>query len=482
MATRWYRSLYWRIGLGFIVFLAATLIAQGVVGALLVSRAASALPERAPFNFATLVASDLSAALTSDPALDVDGYVRQEYARVSYPIVIVMRDGRVSIPAPFSESDGLVRFARGWLEREASGEPPRRFSRRAGLSPARRPPLEPARIVVDGKVAGLVVVPLRAPAFALVRQLAPALTVVAIVLLATATTMAAFVIFTPAQRRLRALEVATTRLGGGDLTARAEVSGGDEIASLAGSFNAMADELSERARQLEEVDRRRRQLLADVSHELGTPLTAIRGYVETLTMPNVEIDAAARERYLGIISDETTRLERLVADLLDLARLEGGGARIDVEDVSVQQLFDRIVARHERAAAEKSVAFSRLIAPGATTIRGDEGRLEQALQNLAANALRHAPSGSLLSLDAARSNGLVRLSITDAGDGIPPEHLPHVFDRFYKADQSRSSLQSSGSGLGLSIVKAIAERHGGRVEVESQPGRTRFSLIVPAAN
>src|SRR6185503_4047203 len=167
----------------------------------------------------------------------------------------------------------------------------------------------------------------------------------------------------PARRRLRALETAAHRLGAGDLTARAPDRGGDEIAAVASAFNAMARDLAARADALAASDRVRRQLLADVSHELTTPVTAMRGYLETLTMPELALDEATRSRYLGIISDESNRLERLLGDLLDLARLEGGGGTLRIEDVPVADLFDRVVARHERAAQDAGVTVTAAVDP-----------------------------------------------------------------------------------------------------------------------
>jgi signal transduction histidine kinase len=194
-------------------------------------------------------------------------------------------------------------------------------------------------------------------------------------------------------------------------------------------------------------------------------------------MTELELDEPTRARYLGIIGDETGRLERIIGDLLDLARLEGGGGTLSVDDVAVDQLFERVVARHERAATGRGVTIHTEIAADGGRVRGDQSRLEQALQNLAANALRYAPSGSALTLGAYRDGDNVVLSVADQGAGIAPEHLPHVFDRFFKADASRAVGQSDGgSGLGLSIVKAIVERHGGSVAVESAPGRTVFRL------
>jgi signal transduction histidine kinase len=289
-------------------------------------------------------------------------------------------------------------------------------------------------------------------------------------------------IFGPARRRLRALETAARRLGSGDLAARAPDRGGDEIAAVASAFNAMAVDLSARVEALAASDRVRRQLLADVSHELTTPVTAMRGYLETLRMPELTLDEATRERYLTIISDETNRLERLIGDLLDLARLEGGGGALHIEDLAVAGLFDRVTARHEHACRAAGITMARSIEQGAEAVAGDRDRLEQALQNLAANAIRYAPPGSTVRLRSQIADGGVALSVEDEGaSGIAPEHRPHIFDRFYKADAARAAEASvsGGSGLGLSIVKAIVERHGGRISVTSRPGHTIFQVFLP---
>jgi two-component system sensor histidine kinase BaeS len=299
----------------------------------------------------------------------------------------------------------------------------------------------------------------------------------AVLLLIGGTAVAALVIFRPAQARLRAVEDAARRFGDGDLTARAPELGGDEVAAVAAAFNRMAGDLAARQAQLVEADRARRQLLADVSHELMTPLTAIRGYAETLALPQFTPQSKEGQRAVRVIHEEGERIERLVKDLLDLARFEAGGIALTLENVDVDELFERVVDRHARAAQEKNVAIE--IEPHEEDIRlvGDPHRLEQAVQNLAANALRHTPPGGSVRLGASRADGRVTLTVTDTGVGIPEQHLPHVFDRFYKADESRSG---TGSGLGLSIVKAIVERHGGAVSARSRQGvETTFEIVLP---
>jgi two-component system sensor histidine kinase BaeS len=389
----------------------------------------------------------------------------------------------------FGRGESGKPFGRG----EAASRPPRPFpgpygrGERADARGGGFRGFRPAPIIAQNHVAGLVVVPPEPPFRFLLTRYAPVLGSVAIITLVVGALIATVAIFGPARRRLRAVEHAARALGAGDLTARAPAGGTDEVAAVATAFNAMAGDLAARAEALASSDRARRQLLADVSHELTTPVTAMRGYLETLTMPGFDLDEPTRARYLGIIGDETARLERIIGDLLELARLEGGGGSFSEADVDVGQLFDRVVARHERTAAAVDVTIAAIVEPGAERVRGDAGRLEQALQNLAANALRYSPRGSAVELRARRADSGVTLTVSDAGPGIAPEHLPRVFDRFYKAEESRAARQgvagAGGSGLGLSIVKAIAGRHGASVAVQSEPGHTTFSIagLVPAA-
>lgn len=334
-----------------------------------------------------------------------------------------------------------------------------------------------ASIEHNGEVVGVVWVP---PLTGLGRAadvIGTPLAIGAFLLLIAGTALAALVIFRPAQARLRALEDAARRFGEGDLTARAPAIGGDEVSAVADAFNRMAADLAARQAQLVEADRARRQLLADVSHELMTPLTAIRGYAETLALPQFTPQAAEGLRAVKVIQEEGERIERLVGDLLDLARFEAGGISLAQESVAVDELFERVSERHAKTAEDKQVSI--VIEPHDEDLRlvGDPMRIEQAMQNLAANALKHTPPGGQIRLGARQDGGSMVLTVSDNGAGIPAEHLPHVFDRFYKADRSRSQ---SGSGLGLSIVKAIIERHGGRVAARSTPYvETVFEVTLP---
>jgi signal transduction histidine kinase len=481
--TVWYRSLYWRIGVGLIAFLALMLVAQGALFIYTSDRIAGSMPATSPRRLAVLVASDLSTALNSDPEIDIKEYVRDQYSNVIQPFIVLMRDGREVSNHPAGIPDD-VRIA---LRREmARGELPVRGrvfvprptqdDRFGGPPPFRLG--EFAAVFVDGVPVGTVAVLLgRPPMGMIVREMAPTMALVGGSVLVVGSTLIALFVFGPARRRLKQLQEATVRFGAGDMMARAPDRGGDEVAALARSFNQMGDELASRARALELSDKARRQLLADVSHELMTPLTAMRGYIETLRMNELGLDEQTRDRYLRIIDDETHRLERIIGDLLDLARLEGGGGTMRREPVPVQALFERVHARHERELTARRITLAANISRGAETVIGDPDRLEQALQNLAANALRHTPDGGEIVMSADLVDGKLRLRVRDSGSGIPPEHLPLIFDRFYKVDASRKA--AGGSGLGLSIVKAIVERHGGTVSAHNEGGAV-FDILLPA--
>src|SRR5688572_12895162 len=484
----WYRSLYWRIAIGFVLFLAAMLAAQGGALVYLISRMDVA-PGPPPPEVTRLIARDLSEALTANPRLDIEEFFRQEYEGRT-PLVAIMKDGRVVSTDGTMPSGALLTeirarlnadpesFGRGRGGRGRAGGP--RTLRPDGAAPqprfgALRRAGPAGAVIVDGVPAGVIIAMPRSA----LRQLGPTLAVVGGVLVVVGTTIAALLVFGPVRPRLRSLEDAARKVGAGDLTARAREDGGDEVSALARAFNQMTHDLQQRAQQLQAVDRTRRLLLADVSHELMTPLTGMRGYLETLSLHAQSLDPETRERYLAIIRDETLRVEHIVGDLLELSRLEGGGESFDAQDVPLEDLFGRVVARHGRAAEEKGVEIATNIAPGAEIVTGDPMRLEQALQNLAANALRHTSKGGRVELSATYENGAIVVTVTDTGSGIAPEHLPHVFDRFYKVDPSRAG-ETAGSGLGLSIVKAIVERHGGAVAATSRPGGgTTFTLKFP---
>jgi signal transduction histidine kinase len=509
--------------LGFVGLLATLLIVQGFVFLWMTGQMDELSPTRTSAQFASAIATEVAEALTDQPDLDLDAFVKAKYGRALRGFAVVMADGRVVV----SERMPMPPPSIGQLRRRLSGDPPGRGGGPGrgdrgrfdgpppdGPPPPPRdgppppfgggrgdrgprdgrggpggpgggpPPIESALIVVNAATVGIVGVPAGAPPWGLrIRDVGPLLAVSALALLVTGTAIAALLVFRPTHRRLRNLQQAAESLGAGASGVRAADTGGDEVASLARTFNDMAAKLDERTQALEVADRTRRQLLADVSHELSTPLAAIRGYVETLDFADASLDAATKQRYLGIVQEEAARLEHIIGDLLDLARLEGGGAAFTMQDVSVATLFGRIQDRHAPVVREREITLETIGADVVPEIRGDANRLEQALQNLVANAIRHTPERGRVTVrikPQGSSGSAVRLLVEDTGPGIPAEHLPHIFDRFYKVDASRAGTTvPSGSGLGLSIVQAIVSRHGGTVTAENRPeGGARFVVVL----
>jgi signal transduction histidine kinase len=498
-----FRSLYWRIAIGFVAMLALLLLSQAALFLWLTGRFTESVSSSTPQELADLVARELSDALADRPALDLDAFVRERFTDVRRPFLVALRDGRRAsnrpggLPPGFGErpgwrggpppsSRGADEPGRERLRSPGPDDPPppppAQLGRRRGRGGPGGPP-HLAPIVVGGAQIGHVAVPSGPPPMeALIRELGPTLTWSGLAILAIGSTLIALVVFRPARKRLQSLDEAARALGEGRTDVRADDRGGDEVSALAHTFNQMAAELEARSRALAASDNARRQLLADVSHELMTPLTAIRGYTETLAMPGLSVDDATRARYLDIVDQETYKLEAIIGDLLDLARLEGGGGTLTLENVPVSELFGRVADRHAPAVRSRGIDLE-IAVPGDLEVKGDLQRLEQAIQNVASNALRHTPDGGRIELRAEARGDRVHITVRDTGPGIPPEHLSHIFDRFYKADASRTaSGATTGSGLGLSIVRAIVERHGGTITASNAPeGGALFEIALPRA-
>jgi signal transduction histidine kinase len=250
------------------------------------------------------------------------------------------------------------------------------------------------------------------------------------------------------------------------------------VRALEAAFVGVRLDLAARDEARREADQARRQMLADVSHELKTPLTALRGYLETLQMSDLDLDPAVRERYFHTIERETVRLDRLADDLLDLARLEARVGAIDARLFAVERVFQHVMLRHEHETRQREIEVDVSVAEEADQIVADPERIEQMVENLFANALRSTPAGGHIELRANGDGSAVVLAVVHSGRGIPADRVAFVFDRFYPADPSRRR-DAPDSGLGLSIAKAIVERHHGSIAVTSVPGRTAFTIVLP---
>ncbi len=242
----------------------------------------------------------------------------------------------------------------------------------------------------------------------------------------------------------------------------------DEVGRLILAFNQTLE-------RLEKLFDSQRRFLADVSHELRTPLTVIKGEVGLMRLTN-QLDAES----LGNIEKEVDRLTRLVGDLLLLAQAESGRLPLDFQTVELDTVLLEVLQQMRTLASGK--VELNLLDIDQALVQGDRDRLKQVLLNLIANAVNYTPPGGEVCLSLRQQDGQAQLVVEDSGPGIPVEDLPHIFDRFYRADPSRKRSENSGFGLGLSIAQWIVQRHGGRIEVESQPGQgARFTVWLPVS-
>jgi signal transduction histidine kinase len=274
-------------------------------------------------------------------------------------------------------------------------------------------------------------------------------------------------------RPLKSHTMAASAVAAGDLSQRVSVSSGDEISDLADAFNRMAV-------QLDRAETLRQQLTADIAHELRTPITVIQGNVEALQDGIFPLTQEALEPIL----DKTLLLRRLVEDLRQLALAESGQLSLIPEPLDLGHLAGQAIDAFHPPAEARGVELSLAPADSIPLVRADRQRVQQVLDNLLSNALRYTPDGGRITVGLARENESIRVTVTDTGPGIPVEVLPNVFERFYRADQSRERLSDGGgSGLGLAVARSIIEAHGGRIDVKSLPGEGAtfwFSLPVDA--
>ena len=267
---------------------------------------------------------------------------------------------------------------------------------------------------------------------------------------------------------IRSLSAAAVRLGQGDFSQRVSLSGPSEMGQLAHTFNTMAENLGR-------LEAQRRNLVADVAHEIRTPLSNIQGYLEAikdgLLQPTPD--------NIDTIHSQVLHLSLLVEDLRLLAQAEAGALHLDLREDSLGSVLEEAVLAFRPRADLKGVELTLDIPPGFPRVWMDRTRIAQVVANLLDNAVRHTPSGSAVTVTVTESGDMGRVTVADSGPGIPETDLPFVFERFYRVDPSRSR-STGGTGLGLTIGKQLVEAHRGQIQVESAPGQgTRFTFTLP---
>ena len=288
---------------------------------------------------------------------------------------------------------------------------------------------------------------------------------------ATAGLVAVLLIWLLSRRILGPLEALTTaagRMAQGDLHQRVEVKSKDEIGNLATAFNSMSEGVSR-------LEQARRNMVADVAHELRTPIANIMGYLELM----VDGTLKPERNILESLHGEAVLLSRLVEDLQDLELMDAGKLKLARLRIDPEEVIEKAVTATQPLAAEKEVDLKIQMPADLPAIEADPDRLGQVLRNLLNNAVTHTPAGGHVNIEACRRSGEIEVRVSDTGPGIAAEHLPHIFERFYRADQSRRR-STGGAGLGLAIVKELVEMQGGHVRAESPPGQgASFYVTLP---
>jgi two-component system OmpR family sensor kinase/two-component system sensor histidine kinase BaeS len=280
-----------------------------------------------------------------------------------------------------------------------------------------------------------------------------------------------FVVFRSITAPLNRLTRAAHGVATGDLAQRVQINSGDEIADLGAAFNSMAENL-QRGEQI------RREMTADIAHELRTPLSVIQGNLEAVLDGVYPADA----EHIQPALDQAQLLARLVEDLRTLALAEAGQLSLDRQPTDATALVKRVVASFEPKAADKRVTLTVDAPPSPPPVHADGQRIAQVLTNLLGNALRYTPEGGRVDARLQTESRSVLIAISDTGPGISTQDRPHIFDRFYRADKSRSR-EGGGSGLGLAIARSIVEAHGGRIWAESKTGQgTTITFTLPISS
>jgi len=264
---------------------------------------------------------------------------------------------------------------------------------------------------------------------------------------------------------------AARAVAAGDYNQQLEPQGPAEAESMALAFNEMVD-------RVQASQQAQRDFVANVSHELKTPLTSIQGFAQAITDGTAE-DIQSVHHAARVIYEESDRLRRMVEDLLDLARFDAGQVMFDRQPVELEGLVGAVVERLSVRAAERAVRVENLLTDFPPII-GDGDRLAQVFTNLVDNAIKHMPEGGVVKLHGEHRHGWITIHVDDSGSGIPPEELSRIFERFYQLDKARAGGPGRGVGLGLAISREIVQAHGGRLVAQSEPGRgSRFTVQLP---
>lgn len=293
------------------------------------------------------------------------------------------------------------------------------------------------------------------------------------------TLVAGFVLFFLLTNRLRKLSLGVQEFINGNYKHRIPLKGKDELALLGKAFNDMAQSIEEGITKLKDAEQMRSQMIANISHDLRSPLTSIRGNLETVLLKENHISDEQRKEFIEITLRSVAGFQKMVEELLDLAKLEARQIEAKRVDFSLAELVQDVILKMKGQSDEKNLSVRYDPDPDLPLFNGDIGLLERAFTNVISNAIEYTPEAGSVMISMKREGNSGLLTVSDTGPGIPPVDLPHIFERFYRADKSRTR-KAHGTGLGLSIVKEVVELHGGTIGATNGPeGGAVFTISLP---
>jgi len=286
------------------------------------------------------------------------------------------------------------------------------------------------------------------------------------------------VLFFNLTKRLRKLTQAVRQFEKGDYQNRIPVTSDDELGQLTYAFNHMADTIKGNMEELRKNDSLRRELIANISHDLRSPITSIQGYLETILMKEDSMESGQRKKFLESILSQVINLNKLVHELFELSKLDSMQTKPNPEPFSLAELVQDVVLKFQQQAEQRNIQLISHVAKNMPFAIGDIGMIDRVLSNLIDNAIRYTHDNGKVKITLSDEGNVVKVRVGDNGEGIPAEDLPHIFDRFYRVEKSRSK-HSGGSGLGLAIVKKIVEAHKSSISVNSVLNQgTTFSFYL----
>lgn len=480
------KSLYWRISTSFLIILLLLGLAYILITAIAADRYFKETTQR--------LNSHVAESMLLEVTPFIDGKVNEEaLGKIMHSMMAVNPSLEVYLLNPEGEILSFVVLDKKVKLNRINLEPVQKFISNKGDSyilgddprnPGKETIFSATEVIEDGKKMGYVYMVLASEKYdnvtsALVSSYWLQVGTKTFILTLLAAFTIGLILIWYLTKNLRVIINVFKRFADGDLKARIpEKLMKGELASLSLTFNNMADTILKNIDELKEVDSLRRELIANVSHDLRSPLAVIHGYIETLLIKDDKLTPEERKKYLQIILDGSDRLKNLVADLFELSKLDAKQVKLNKEKFFINELLADAAQQHQVIAEEKHISIDSDISTSIPMVEADIKLMERVIQNLMSNAIQYTPENGKVTIKVNKLDNAVEVALENTGSGIEEKDLPHIFDRYYKVGKEKTGIE--GTGLGLAIVKKILDLHQVPINVQSKAGEfTSFSFVIP---